>query len=391
MSCEENREMISSFIDAELSLAEKEMLEKHLGVCTKCRTLEEWLRCVKEGISQSAESLAIPSNLRDKILASLPEIPPRRDPIPWWKRLFLLLLLICLHVSPAFPWGPEGHEYINKVAALKAPAGMAGFPSFFQSQESIQIMTYNGPEPDRWKNSPGYTRGKGHSLAHYINLDLVQDFPAARDHIIAIQMYQEKGLDSRVVGLLPYYILETYEKLRVSFGEYRDSVKRGSSTRPVEANILYYAGLLGHYVGDGSQPLHTTAHHHGWVGENPKGHAIDETIHQRFEVDFVRNVKAGDFLEMVGTPFRLRDPFAGITDYLKKTHSYMEKVYELDREGAFSNPTPESLQFVKERLVAASQMLLNLWYTAWLESERPDRGDVVRQGVKTAEKVRWPC
>jgi len=87
MSCEENREMISSFIDAELSPAEKEMLERHLSGCSKCRTLEEWLRCVKEGISQAAEGLTIPSSLREKILRSLPNIPPTVDPVPWWKRL----------------------------------------------------------------------------------------------------------------------------------------------------------------------------------------------------------------------------------------------------------------------------------------------------------------
>lgn len=369
MSCEENREMISSFIDAELSPADKEMLERHLGECAKCRTLEEWLRCVKEGISQSAEGLTIPSSLRDKILASLPEIPPRQAPLPWWRRFFVLLLFIGLHVSPAFSWGPEGHEYINKVAALKAPVGLRDFPSFFQSQESIQIITYNGPEPDRWKKIPDYSRGRGHSLAHYINFDLVRDLAEARDHIIALQMYQEMGLDSRIVGLLPYYIMETYEKLRVSFGEYRDALKKGFGTRPIEVNILHYAGLLGHYVGDGSQPLHTTAHHHGWVGENLKGHAMDESIHRRFEVEFVRNIKPADFSEMLKTPTRLQDPFAEIIDYLKKTHSYTEKVYELDKAEAFSEPTPESLRFVKERLAAASQMLINLWYTAWLESE----------------------
>lgn len=371
VSCEQNREKISSLIDAELSPAEEKMLEKHLGMCVKCRTLEEWLRCVKESISRSAESLAIPTSLRDKVLASLPDMPARQKPVPWWRRFFVLLLVICFQISPAFSWGPEGHEQINKGAALKAPVGQAGFPSFFRSQESIQIIAYNGAEPDRWKRFPGYNRGKGHSLAHYIYLDLLQDFPAARDPIIAMQVYQGKGLDSRTVGLLPYYIIETYEKLKLSFGEYRDSVKRGSNTRPVEINILYYAGLLGHYVGDGSQPLHTTAHHHGWVGENHKGHSTDEGIHRRFEVELVRYLNPGDFLEMIGNPSRLHDPFAGITDYLKKTHSYIEKVYELDKEGAFSKPTPGSLRFVKERLAVASQMLLNLWYTAWLESEEP--------------------
>ena len=132
----------------------------------------------------------------------------------------LLLLFTSLPVSSAFPWGREGHEYINKNAALKAAGGLVDFPSFFQSHRSIQIITHNGPEPDRWKRSPGYKRRNGH-------LDLVQDRPPARDHIAAIQMYQEKSVDSLAVGLLPYYIVETYERLRLSFAEYRDSVKRG--------------------------------------------------------------------------------------------------------------------------------------------------------------------
>src|SRR3989304_1870565 len=99
MSCEQNREKISSLIDAEVSPAEKKMLEKHLGMCVKCRTLEEWLRCVKEGISRSAESLTIPVSLRDKVLASLPDMPARQKPVPWWRRLFVLLILIFLNVS----------------------------------------------------------------------------------------------------------------------------------------------------------------------------------------------------------------------------------------------------------------------------------------------------
>lgn len=96
---------------------------------------------------------------------------------------------------------------------------------------------------------------------------------------------------------------------------------------------------------------------------------MDEGIHPRLESEFVRrNIKAEDFLGMVKTASRLRDPFGETINYLRRTRSYMEKVYELDKAGAFSEPTPESLQFVKERLAAASQMLLDLWYSAWLES-----------------------
>ena len=313
---------------------------------------------------------------------ALPEISRRWDSLLGLKRLSLLVLLISLHVSPAFSWGPQGHEDINKSAALKAPIGMDAFPSFFRSEESIQLLVYNGPESDRWKRFPGYARSQGHGPSHYANLDLLQYFPVTNDHLIAMQMYRERSIDSQLVGLLPYYIIETYEKLTVSFAEYRSAVKHGVSTRPIELNVLYYAGLLGHYVGDGSQPLHTTSHHHGWVGENPKGYAMDEGMHRRFEVEFVRNIKVEDFQELVKSPSRLHAPFAETMVYLKKTHSYTERVYELDKAGAFSQPTPESPQFVKERLAAASQMLVDLWYTAWMESDKADRAkNALRAGA----------
>ena len=313
---------------------------------------------------------------------ALPEISRRRESLLGLKRLSLLLLLIFLHVSPAFSWGPQGHEEINKSAALKAPIGMDAFPSFFRSEESIQLLVYNGPESDRWKRFPGYARSQGHGPSHYANLDLLRYFPVTNDHLIAMQMYRERSIDSQLVGLLPYYIIETYEKLTVSFAEYRSAVKHGVSTRPIELNVLYYAGLLGHYVGDGSQPLHTTSHHHGWVGENPKGYAMDEGMHRRFEVEFVRNIKVEDFQELVKSPSRLHAPFAEIMVYLKNTYSYTERVYELDKAGAFSQPTPESPQFVKERLAAASQMLVDLWYTAWMESDKADRAkNALRAGA----------
>jgi anti-sigma factor RsiW len=87
MSCEQNREKVSSLLDAELSPREKKMLEKHLSVCVKCRTLEEWLRCIKEGVSRSAGDLVISDGARAKILASLDQMPSESPSLPWWKRL----------------------------------------------------------------------------------------------------------------------------------------------------------------------------------------------------------------------------------------------------------------------------------------------------------------
>lgn len=87
MSCEQNREKISSLLDSELSRREKKMLEKHLSVCVTCRTIEEWLRCVKDRIGKSAANIVISDSARERILNLLGQMPSDRPPLPWWKRL----------------------------------------------------------------------------------------------------------------------------------------------------------------------------------------------------------------------------------------------------------------------------------------------------------------
>ena len=58
------------------------------------------------------------------------------------------------------------------------------------------------------------------------------------------------------MGLLPFKMLEMTQQLRVDFRNWRaapDSIKPW-----IEARIIDDAGILGHYVADGSNPLHTT-------------------------------------------------------------------------------------------------------------------------------------
>ena len=47
----------------------------------------------------------------------------------------------------------------------------------------------------------------------------------------------------------------------LAFAEYRER----SGDEAVQAKILYIAGVLSHYTGDASQPLHCTVHHDGRV------------------------------------------------------------------------------------------------------------------------------
>jgi len=172
------------------------------------------------------------------------------------------------------------------------------------------------------------------------------------------------------VGLQPYITIEIYERLKVAFREYRRLKATGQSTQVIEQDAIFYAGWLGHHVGDGAQPLHTTVNYDGWVMENPNGYTTPRGIHRKFETDFVaRNVGPADIAGLVGMPTTLKNPFQDYLQYLRDSHSLVEKVYQIGKAGGFDGAgSPEALEFTKHRLAGASQMLLNLWYTAWVES-----------------------
>jgi hypothetical protein len=167
--------------------------------------------------------------------------------------------------------------------------------------------------------------------------------------------------------------MEIYGRLKAAFREYRQQQSAHQHTEAVQQAIIFYAGWLGHYVADGAQPLHTTIHYNGWVGPNPNGYTTAHGIHAQFETAYVgANIKPNDFAGMVKIPVRLSDPFADYVSYLKESHVQVENVYSLEKAGGFTGKgSPAAFDFTTHRLAASSQMLLNLWYTAWLESATP--------------------
>jgi hypothetical protein len=175
------------------------------------------------------------------------------------------------------------------------------------------------------------------------------------------------------VGLQPYITMEVYGRLKAAFREYRQRLAAHQPTQAVQQAIIFYAGWLGHYVADASQPLHTTIQYNGWVGPNPNGYTTQHTIHGQFESTYVAaNITAKDFAGLVKSPERLDDPFAAYIAYLRQSNGLVENVYALEKAGGFTGKgSPAAFDFTTHRLAAGSQMLLDLWYTAWLESSVP--------------------
>ncbi len=58
--------------------------------------------------------------------------------------------------------------------------------------------------------------------------------------------------------------------------------------------------------------------------------------------------------------------------YLRHSNSLVEKIYQLDKAGAFTGAgTPEGKAFTDERLAAGAIELRDMIYTAWVKSANP--------------------
>jgi hypothetical protein len=256
-------------------------------------------------------------------------------------------------------------------------------PSFLRTSSAAARIAYLGPEPDRWRGASEYALNNAQSPDHFINLERIEGLGALpKGRYEFYKMLYAKRAATRTdpddflpenVGLQPYITMEVFERLKVAFRDYRSLKQAGKDTGPVEQDAIFYAGWLGHYVADGSQPLHTTIHFDGWVGPNPDGFTTQHGIHWRFENDFVnRTITAKDFAPMVGTAHELTDPFGDYQKYLWASHGFVKQVYEFDKAGSFNGAgTPDAVKFTEQRLAAGAQMLLDLWYTAWLQSAEP--------------------
>ena len=297
-----------------------------------------------------------------------------------YRVLFCVLLLSGLWImrpQNVRGWGPHGHALSGRVAAMKMPLST---PRFFRS--AVDHLSYLNPEPDRWKDRVESDLDKalvaGTSPDHYVDMEMVPAgaFSAASRYDFIVELLKS-GRKPADAGFLPYRILEMFQRMRVEFRLWR-AEKDLRRRLWIEQRIINDAGVLGHYVSDGSNPHHTTIHHNGWVGANPKGYTTftrERGFHFRFEDEYVqKQIKLSDVAPLVGgTPRVIAKPREEILAYLGRSHSKVEDLYIRDKREPFGETTtsPEHKKFAAERLAAGAEMLRDLWWTAWVTSAGP--------------------
>ncbi len=282
-----------------------------------------------------------------------------------------LILFAATSTTNGWGWGPEGHRMIAQLAVETLPPDT---PKFLTAEkERLMFLSF---EPDMWrdaeeqKSSPALRIG--HDPDHRFHLELFHPPQLPADRYSFLGELCREGKDPREVGILPYRAMELFQRMRVSFRQWRAATDP-ATRRFLEARIIDDAGILGHYIADASEPLHTTVNTNGWVlPQNSKGYTRDTAVHIRFEADFVRaHIHDSDVRPLVRQLHTVDNALPCIYAEIERSHDQVIPLYELDKAEPFGtgNTDPKAEAFVAARLADAASTLRDLWYTAYRTSE----------------------
>ncbi|HLP78268.1 MAG TPA: hypothetical protein VK327_15290 [Candidatus Paceibacterota bacterium] len=314
-----------------------------------------------------------------------------------------LISLLVVSTSSVHAWDYEGHRVINQLAFSALPTN---FPSFAKAAEARERIAFLAGEPDRWRNiSDDQSLPHCNNPDHYIDLEQLGEYgltpetlPPLRYDFAAklaveralhpekfapIDPMKNKDHTRQLIGFVPWSMAECVGKLRSGFSYLKAYQNYGGTPQEIanaEANIIYIMGVMGHYVGDGAQPLHVTVHHHGWVGPNPNGYATNSGFHGWIDGGFFRKSGGIDVpalsgklrpAKIVGDPFQSGDLFKQLIGYVGETEKRVEPLYKLEKEHKLTPENPSSAEgraFLNEQLVRGGQMLGDLWFSAWQQA-----------------------
>jgi hypothetical protein len=217
------------------------------------------------------------------------------------------LLMLATLAQPAWCWDSRTHQLITRlaIAALPATPLKTGF-----ERNTAQLEEYS-IEPD---TALKHMYGEAEARRHYINLEYFGADPFANlnpDFGTMERRFGVRTLDR--TGVLPWAI------------EAEAAATAGALRAGDCAGLLRHAGYLAHYVGDASQPLHTTRFYDGFT-------AGDRGMHARLEwsVDHrVREIEALAPAQVRAQP--IVSVWTPVIVELKESNALVQQVVTADR------------------------------------------------------------
>lgn len=324
-----------------------------------------------------------------------------------------LILASALISSTAFGWGGRGHDTICRSAVylLKEP----GLKAYLRNKP--QMMGHLCNMPDFYWKSLGADANKYGSPAHFIDVEItglaVKDVPLDYKKIVETYTGKENKFknDGSTIKFIPtefgsaWWRADQFSRRIADMKPAFETAKAPANRKEEQDselpfNKLVYdmgvnMGLMGHFVGDTSQPFHTTADYDGWA----TGHG---GIHAYFE-DGVVGEFDGDLDALVlkaaramGTPSFLKEKT--VLEKMRALSAIstaeVPKILKLDpiikkstvnKEHGFevrvdAERQPASVAFkrmnkiVLNDLARGAVLLANLWDDAYVKAGRPKLG-----------------
>ncbi|MGD0712379.1 MAG: T9SS type A sorting domain-containing protein [Bacteroidales bacterium] len=269
------------------------------------------------------------------------------------KKIFILFLLGGISVL-FISWGVEGHYWINHNASESFPASMSSYMVWTDS-----LANHGSDADDRKSWDPN------ESKRHYIDIDNYAEFNStghiSSNYDSVVALHGSSFVTTN--GILPWATKTMYDSLvlALQLHDWR--------------HAMLHASDLGHYVGDGHQPLHITKNYDGSTSSQ-------SGIHSRYETTMVGDylssldVYPGDSVHVV------TDVQKYIFDYLYIDYMYVDSIFAADdyAQGIAGNST--SAQYYQALFNKTGAFTLMLWhnashslaelmYTAWVQAGSP--------------------
>jgi hypothetical protein len=288
---------------------------------------------------------------------------------------------LALPTAPALAWGQRAHAVIDR-AALAAmpsdgPAFLLKYGDYIAASATMPDSWRSASEPfSKIEEDPNHGWFKEQfAFLKPIPRSRYEFILALHDEYLRIRVSdpaRAERTNVRWTGTLPYAVMESYGRLVVCMRQVRTAQMAGAASTVPEQNCAYQAARLGHYIGDGAQPLHDSVNSDGWRGDNPKGYTTDRTIHGRFENQLVEAMALDerDIAGRIGKPGRQEgDIFDAVLRFLDTAAGRMEAIYKLEKRGALDNPDDrDAREMVYAQTAMGADMLRDLIYRAWRES-----------------------
>lgn len=266
-------------------------------------------------------------------------------------------VLIVLTTSSAFGWGSIGHQIVAYTGANSATEGKLFWQSNLEPIRTISTV------PDRlWKSS---ATKADEGLTHWFEIDSyykptefsqIISFPSSYSD--AVSKYTEERI--KVNGTAPWRIRQLYQLAFQAF-------KSGDTK-----SALQYVGVMSHYIGDLSQPLHVSINYDGQLTGNKGLHSYFETsvlknetaIRTDVQKRTLKLLKDGNFLSQFNGS--LMD---SILLSVERSVTQLDLVLKNDKQyGRNAKGAAIQLELAKDRLADGAATLAIILNQLWKET-----------------------